>query len=111
MMTLSVSSQVTKDKVCVDKSTFKEIMKDVRLKDSLQLRYAEKSLLLDNYVKENEKSNILLEKKEEQIEEYQKILNKKNEEIIKASKRNKRAWFYGIGGVAIGVVVGVLISR
>ncbi len=85
-------------------------MKDVFKKDSLQVRYNEKSLLLDNYIKENEKTNLLINSKIEEIERLNEQINKKNEELIKSSKRQNNRLFYGVTGVCLGIVIGVLID-
>ncbi len=86
-------------------------MKDVQKKDSLQVHYNEKSLLLDNYIKENEEMNLRLSSKMEAIERLNEQINKKNEELIKASKRQSNRLFYGVTGVCLGIVIGILIEK
>ncbi len=86
-------------------------MKDVFRKDSLQILYAEKSALLDQYIKQNKLTFSLIEKKQNEIYKYQDIIDKKNEEIIDLSKKSNNKILYGVGGIAVGIVIGVIIAN
>lgn len=112
MMTLPTLSQsIKKDSVCVDKQTFVSIVKESRLCDSLKVSFAKKSALLDDYVLKNILSEKELQKEQARANILQEQINQKNNELIKLASKKNNAIIYGVGGVAVGVVVTLLIVR
>ncbi len=107
----SFSQNIKKDSVTIAKNTLKSIVKESRKCDSVKVAFTQKSLLLEDLIKNNVTMFNELEQERIKRNKLQSQLQKTNEDLLKLTKRRKNGWIYGSGGVVVGVIVGVLITK
>lgn len=109
MMSWTGFCQTTSEYKKVKRTTLVNIKKKVEKCDSLAVRYEEKSLALDELIESNEKTSVLLMDERTKIKRYEEQISDL-EKNLKTKKNNKL--IIGISaGTAVGIVVGVLISK
>ncbi len=87
------------DTLCLDRSIVVKLVKSKIKKDSLELRYAEKSALLENYVLKRKALDSLLIIKQQDLEREQSAFRKQ----LKREKGLK--YWYALAGVVLGAMV------
>lgn len=112
MMTfVSFSQSIKKDSVTIAKKTLKSIVKESRKCDSVKVAFNQKSILLQDLIKNNLLIFSDLEKEKLERERLRIQLQKTNKDLIKMTKRKNNGWLYGTGGVAVGVIITLLVSK
>ena len=107
MMSLTAFSQNTKE---VKISTLKNIYKEIRKCDTLRVAYDKKSQNLNHLINTNLTIFTALDAERNKRLAYEKQLKKANDLIIKQSKKRNNTFLFGVSGVVVGLVVGVLIN-
>ncbi len=77
--------------------------------DSLRIAYTFKSKELDNLTQRNKLLFRQLSAENEKISQLQNQIERQQNEILKIKSKPNHNWLYGVGGVALGVVVGLLL--
>ncbi|CAA0254929.1 hypothetical protein V2605_03415 [Tenacibaculum maritimum] len=106
----SFSQSIKKDSVTIAKKTLKSIVKESRKCDSVKVAFTQKSLLLEDLIKNNVTMFNELEQERIKRNNLQLQLQKTNKPI-ESNQTKKNGWLYGTGGVVVGVVLGVLVSK
>lgn len=91
-------------------STLKAMGKDLEKCDSLKVAYESKSVQLDNLITANLSMFKELENERNKRLQREKELARTNELIIKQSKKQNNNLIFGIGGISLGIILGVLIN-
>jgi hypothetical protein len=111
MSFVSFSQTIKKDSVTLAKRTLKSIVKESRKCDSVKVAFRKKSILLQGLIKHNLSIFSDLEKEKSKREQLQLQLQKTNKDLLNLSKRKRNVWLYGTGGVAVGVIITLLVSK
>lgn len=107
---MTFSQTITKDSVTISKQTFKEIIRDLRKCDLLNVAYIKQSIVLDSLIFDNEKMFKDYEKERKARETYQGILNEKEQEYKSLFQKPNNGWILPTTlGVLVGVFIGVSI--
>jgi len=106
-MSLTAFSQSTK---IVKTSTLKNIYKEIRKCDTLRVAYTSKSTQLNTLINTNLSIFQKLDVERNKRLAYEKQLKKSNDLIIKQAKKRDNTLLFGVSGVVVGLVVGVLIN-
>lgn len=102
-MSLTASSQ----DIVIKRSALESMYKESRICDSLRARYNEKSEVLNTLIESNERTTLMLSENRIKLDAYNDKINKLNKDL---SKKKRNVLFYGVGGVAIGIIVKSLIN-
>ena len=106
-----ISQNIKNDSITLAKTTLVSMAKESRKCDSLKVAYKLKSTSLNTLIETNLTMFDELEEQRQKRLELQKRFNEINDQNLKLAKRKKNGLFYGIGGTALGIVVGVLITK
>ncbi len=87
------------------------IKKDLQYCDSLRIAYTFKSKELENLTQRNKILFRQLSAENEKISQLQNQIEVQQKELLKIKSKPNHNWLYGVGGVALGVVVGVVIAK
>lgn len=109
MTTSYISSQsITKDSVTTSKETFKQIVKDLRKCDSLQVAYSLQSQSFNDLIEANNKMFRDFETERTKKNSLKLELQEKEATIKKLFQKPNNGWFVpSLVGIVIGLVLGV----
>ncbi len=95
----------------ISKPALTLIKKDLQYCDSLKIAFAFKSKELENLTQRNKVLFRQLSAENGKISQLQNQIEIQQKELLKIKSKSNNCWLYGVGGVALGVVVGVVIAK
>ncbi len=108
---LSQNMRGEQQKIKISKPALVLMKQDFKYCDSLKKAYVEQ---VKEFQKLTQRNNLLfsiLSKENEKAVLLQNQIDVQQKEIAKIKTKSNKCWLYGVGGAALGIVIGVIISK